>query len=88
MGEPKSRLEHRKALFMCAAHCQGGHSTAGAAAAEVLGVPFPIRMEDLEARAISEFLNVDELWPWLNRGRALRDAKAAEAADANRNATR
>ena len=55
----------RRALFMCASHCQGGHSYAGDAAAEVLGVPFPIQMPDLIAKAREEGINPAELWPWL-----------------------
>jgi hypothetical protein len=55
------------ALFMCAAHCQGGHSEAGAAAAKVLGVPFPIAMDDLKAKAAAEGLHPEKLWPWLAR---------------------
>jgi hypothetical protein len=60
----------KKALFMCAASCQGGHSDAGAAAAEVLGVPFPLRMEALERKAEADGFNTQELWPWLYRMRA------------------
>jgi len=59
----------RKALFMCAAHCQGGHSTAGRAAAELLGVPFPVRMGDLIAAAVKEKLDPTALWPWYPVGR-------------------
>lgn len=55
----------RRALFMCAAHCQGGHSAAGAEVADVLGVPFPIRMTDLIAKARAEGENPAELWTWL-----------------------
>lgn len=55
----------REALFMCAAHCQGGHSDAGKAAAEALGVPFPIRMDDLVRRAAAEGADPRKLWPWL-----------------------
>lgn len=57
----------RKALFMCAAHCQGGHSDAGAAAAEALGVPFPISMPNLVRKARAEGVNPATLWPWLAR---------------------
>jgi hypothetical protein len=63
----------RKALFMCASHCQGGHSDAGAAAAKVLGIPFPIRMDTLVERAEAEGADPHELWPWL---KTLRTAKA------------
>lgn len=61
----------RKALFMCAAHCQGGHSQAGDAAAEALGVPFPIRMGDLAEKARGEGVNPATLWPWLIRQNGL-----------------
>lgn len=53
------------ALLKCAAHCQGGHSDAGAAAADVLGVPFPLRMEDLVPRARQLGHNPAKVWPWL-----------------------
>ena len=66
------QLEHadrmradRKALFMCAAHCQGGHSDAGKAAAACLGIPFPVRMIPLVLKAREEGFDPDELWPWL-----------------------
>lgn len=56
--------ELRTALFMCAASCQGGHSDAGTAAAAVLGVPFPIRMDDLVKRAVEVGYDPNALWPW------------------------
>lgn len=55
----------RKALFMCASQCQGGHSPAGSSAAEALGVPFPIDMASLVTKARNEGENPAELWPWL-----------------------
>jgi hypothetical protein len=58
-----------KALFMCAAHCQGGHSEAGVAAAIALGVDFPVRMKNLEKAAIERGYDPDQLWPWLKRVR-------------------
>lgn len=54
----------RIALFMCASHCQGGHSLAGAAAAKALGITFPITMKKLANRARKEGLDPKELWPW------------------------
>lgn len=54
----------RKALFMCAASCQGGHSDAGQAAAAALGIPFPVTMSNLIARATEEGLDPAQLWPW------------------------
>lgn len=77
----------RKALFMCAAHCQGGHSDAGAAAAEALGVPFPIDMDSLVRKARAEGVNPAALWPWLvrmQRGRGGEYFTEAELATARR----
>lgn len=54
----------RIALLMCAAHCQGGHSEAGAHAAEALGTTFPITMEKLARVARKDGLDPDKLWPW------------------------
>ncbi|MFD3263136.1 hypothetical protein [Phenylobacterium ferrooxidans] len=55
----------RRALFLSAQHCQGGHSHAGAVGAEVLGVPFPITMADLVAKVRAEGENPAEFYPWL-----------------------
>lgn len=57
----------RRALFMCAAKCQGGHSDAGSAAAKMLGVPFPIQMENLRRKAVMEGFDPADLWPWWKR---------------------
>ncbi len=57
--------EHRAALFMCAAHCQGGHSGAGAAAATALGIRFPVSMDDMVKAAVAEGREPTALWPWL-----------------------
>lgn len=59
---------------MCAASCQGGHSEAGMAAAAALGIPFPITMDALLAKAIEERRDPDALWPWLMRQRQQRAA--------------
>lgn len=56
--------DYREALFMAAASCQGGHSHAGEAIAELLSVPFPLRMESLHAKAMSEGLDPKQIWPW------------------------
>lgn len=65
MAELKaSNDELTAALFMCAAHCQGGHSEAGMAASKALGVPFPIRMEELIVKAEELHLDIASLWPW------------------------
>jgi hypothetical protein len=60
-------IAERIALFMCAAHCQGGHSDAGRAAAEALGITFPVTMKKLINQAKRENLDPDKLWPWLKR---------------------
>lgn len=62
----------RVALFMCAAHFQGGHSDAGAITADELRVPFPITMDALVDRAQQEGLDPDGLWPWLKKMRTMR----------------
>lgn len=56
----------RRALYMCAAHCQGGHSDAGAEAADTLGIPFPVTMQNLVRAALKEGLDPDKLWPWMD----------------------
>lgn len=62
----------RDALLMCAASCQGGHSDAGMAASQALGIPFPINMVNLVAKANEWGLNQDALWPWLRDMQARR----------------
>jgi len=54
-----------RALLIAAAHCQGGHSDAGAAIAEVFGIPFPVTMQALEGAATARGYEPKELWPWL-----------------------
>ncbi len=56
--------DHREALYMAAAHCQGGHSEAGRAIAELLSVPFPLDIKNLHTRAIIEGFDTKKLWPW------------------------
>lgn len=55
---------HVWALFVAAPHCQGGHSPAGMAIAEALGIDFPLTMDALAARAAQCGLDPAELWPW------------------------
>ena len=54
----------RKALLMCAASCQGGHSDAGQAVCNIFGIPFPVRMRNLARVAIEHGFDPAELWPW------------------------
>lgn len=56
--------EYRRVLFMCAAHHQGGLSVAGAVVADILRVPFPIRMENLILKAAGEGFDTEDLWPF------------------------
>lgn len=62
MNEREKELE--RALLMCAASCQGGHSDAGMAAAEALGTTFPITMVGLAKVAMARGYSCAELWPW------------------------
>lgn len=55
----------RRALFMTAQHCQGGHSDAGYAASQVLRVPFPITMAELVVKVRAEGENPAAFYPWL-----------------------
>lgn len=71
--EPTNR-QLKIALLMCAASCQGGHSDAGAAAAEALGTKFPITMEGLAKVAKRDGLDRDKLWPWWKEMRGARRA--------------
>lgn len=58
-------MKYREALFRCAPSHQGGHSDTGAAIADALGVSFPIRVPELEAKAKDEKMDPAVLWPWL-----------------------
>jgi hypothetical protein len=73
-ADPREVVE---TLLMCAAHCQGGNSEAGARASMLLGCPFPVNMASLETRAVQLGLNPRDLWPWLYRMREHRAAIAA-----------
>jgi hypothetical protein len=59
--------DYRRVLYMCAASCQGGHSIAGDEAARLLGIAFPIRMENLKRAALIDGFDPDALWPWLRK---------------------
>lgn len=45
----------------------GRHSETGAKIAMLLGIPFPLRMEDLALAARVRGFTPDELWPWWGR---------------------
>lgn len=55
----------QRALLMSAPGHQGGHSDAGKALSEVIGVRFPLHMDDLISCAKKLDFEVGELWPWL-----------------------
>lgn len=63
-------LRYREALFRVAPSYQGGHSVDGGAIADALGLTFPIRVPELEAKAKDEGMDPDVLWPWLAKQRA------------------
>ena len=65
----------RIALFKCAPSHQGGHSATGAAAAEALGITFPITMQKLANRARKDGLDPKKLWPWWDKAPALTPTK-------------
>lgn len=71
--------KHRRVLFMCAPSFQGGHSATGEELSVVLGVPFPIDMKSLEAKAKSEGFDIDDLWPWLAGMRAGKPGQSRSA---------
>lgn len=64
-----TEAQYREALFMAAPSHQGGHSAVGGAIADALGVPFPITVPALEAKAKSEGFSTQALWPWLDEMR-------------------
>lgn len=43
---------------------QGGHSKTGSEVADLLGVPFPLRVPDLEKKARALGFDPADLWPW------------------------
>lgn len=57
--------KEREAMFLAAQHCQGGHSEAGMALSEALGVPFPVTMGNLVAKLRDEGQNPAAFYPWL-----------------------
>lgn len=63
-------MTYREALFRVAPSYQGGHSVDGGAICDALGLTFPIRVPELEAKAKDEKMNPDVLWPWLAKMRA------------------
>lgn len=63
-------ITYREALFRCAPSHQGGHSDTGGAIADALGLTFPIRVTELEAKAKDEKMDTAVLWPWLYKMRA------------------
>jgi hypothetical protein len=63
-------MTYREALFRVAPSYQGGHSADGGAIADALGLTFPIRVPELEAKAKDEKMDPNVLWPWLAKMRA------------------
>lgn len=63
-------MKYREAIFRAAPSHQGGHSATGAAIADALDCTFPLRMEELEAKAKDDGMDTKVLWPWLYEQRA------------------
>lgn len=64
MGKLTKEIE---ALFLAGQHCQGGHSDAGQAIADVLGLPFPLTMAALMEGLRERGENPALFYPWLIR---------------------
>lgn len=62
-------LRYREALFRVAPSYQGGHSVDGGAIADALGLTFPIKVPEMEAKAKDEKMDPNVLWPWLAKMR-------------------
>jgi hypothetical protein len=73
--------EYRRVILMCAASCQGGHSDAGRAAAELLNIAFPITMDGLKWAAERDGFNPAEVWPWCYGPNGMATRRAKENAD-------
>lgn len=71
--------QYREALFRAAPSHQGGHSETGMAIADALGVPFPLDVIYLEAKAMGEGFDTKQLWPWLYKLRASRAQASGHA---------
>lgn len=56
-----------KAALIEAPHRQGGHSKRGYELAVLIGISFPISMENLEIRARELGIDPAVLWPWYMR---------------------
>jgi hypothetical protein len=65
-------MAYREALFRVAPSYQGGNSADGGAIADALGLTFPIRVLELEAKVKDEKMDPHVLWPWLSK---LRETK-------------
>lgn len=82
LDEARAEVERlRKVVFIVAPSHQGGHSRTGDVIAEALGVPFPVRMEEVVPAAIKAGLDPVDLWPWSDLARAALTAKGGENAE-------
>jgi hypothetical protein len=64
-GDPQDQIARlEETLLVAGAHCQGGHSEAGRRIADLFGIPFPLRMENLREAAVARKLDPADLWPW------------------------
>jgi hypothetical protein len=70
-------------MITLATHCQGGHSRVGHEVADLLGIPFPLNMENLSRAAVERGFDPGELWPWLKEMSAPRPALMHEPEEAS-----
>lgn len=76
-GQIAAKDAYARLMITLATHAQGGHSDTGAEIAELLGIPFPLRMDGLSEAARNHGLDPDDLWPWL---RKMRDGRQTDTA--------
>lgn len=77
----------RRIIYRLACHAQGGHSEAGHEVSELLNIPFPLTMANLEKAATRDGFEPMELWPWLYKMRADREQARKEPRDPDGEAT-
>lgn len=69
-------------ILVMAPSFQGGHSQTGSEIADLFGIPFPLRMDNLAKAARARGFDPDHLWPWWKKMREDREeAKRKEHAD-------
>lgn len=75
---PDSKTTELRLILEMAPSFQGGHSKTGGDVAELLGIPFPLRMHNLAKAARARGFDPDQLWPWWKKMREDREAAGQE----------